>query len=168
MIGKLITLIIIGRKLALSDALDIVSKIYDIPILIKIFFSLLGLFGRKSSNKNLDEGERLCKSMESMGITFIKLGQFLATRPDIIGEKLSDQLQKLQDKVPAFSKDLAFNEIKSGVGNENFADFINISEPIAAASIAQVHKAQIKDDGSLKEVAIKVLRPGIKKFLTMK
>ena len=50
MIGKLITLIIIGRKLALSDALDIVSKIYDIPILIKFFFSLLGLFGRKSSN----------------------------------------------------------------------------------------------------------------------
>ena len=53
--------------------------------------------------------------MESMGITFIKLGQFLATRPDIIGEKLSDQLQTLQDKVPAFPKDIALNEIKEGL-----------------------------------------------------
>ncbi len=163
MIKKLVTLIVIGRKLALSDALSIVSKIYKVPVLIKIFFSFLGLFGKKNVSQNYNEEQRLCKSMESMGITFIKLGQFLATRPDIIGDKLSDQLQTLQDKVPAFSKDLALNEIKEGVGNENYKDFINISEPIAAASIAQVHKAQIKDDGVLKEVAIKVLRPNIKK-----
>ena len=123
----------------------------------------MGLFGKKELNKNYNEEERLCKSLESMGITFIKLGQFLATRPDIIGEKLSNQLQMLQDKVPPFSKDIALKEIMEGVGNENYKDFINISEPIAAASIAQVHKAQIKDDGVLKEVAIKVLRPNIRK-----
>ena len=163
MIRKLITLFKIGRKLALSDALHVVSKAFEIPITIKIFFSLIGLFGKRSLNQGYSEEERLCRSMESMGITFIKLGQFLATRPDIIGEKLSDQLQTLQDKVPAYSKDIALNEIKKGVGNENFEDFINISEPIAAASIAQVHKAQIKDEGVLKEVAIKVLRPNIKK-----
>ncbi len=163
MVKKLVTLFVIGRKLALSDALDIVSKIYKVPVLIKIFFSFLGLFGKKNVNQNYNEEERLCKSMESMGVTFIKLGQFLATRPDIIGEKLSDQLQTLQDKVPAFSKHRALNEIKEGLGNENYKDFINISEPIAAASIAQVHKAQIKDEGVLKEVAIKVLRPNIKK-----
>ena len=163
MITKVLTLIKIGRKLALSDALSIINKIYKIPITIKIFFSLMGLFGKKEINKNYNEEERLCRSLESMGITFIKLGQFLATRPDIIGEKLSDQLQKLQDKVPAFPRDISINEIKGGVGNENYNDFINISEPIAAASIAQVHKAQIKDNGVLKEVAIKVLRPNIKK-----
>ena len=104
MIKKIITLFKIGRKLALSDALDIVSKVYKIPIMIKIFFSLLGLFGKKNLNQIYNEEERLCRSMESMGITFIKLGQFLATRPDIIGEKLSDQLQSLQDKVPPFLK----------------------------------------------------------------
>ena len=142
MIKKIITLFIIGRKLALSDALNIVSKVYKVPISIKIFFSLIGLFGKKNINKNFNEEERLCRSMESMGITFIKLGQFLATRPDIIGEKLADQLQTLQDKVPAFSKDKALNEIREGVGNVNYKDFINISEPIAAASIAQVHKAR--------------------------
>ena len=163
MIGKIITLFKIGRKLALSDALNIISKVYKVPIIIKIFFNFLGLFGKKNTNQNYNEEDRLCRSMESMGITFIKLGQFLATRPDIIGEKLSNQLQTLQDKVPAFPRDIALNEIKEGVGNDNFKDFINISEPIAAASIAQVHKAQIKDNGILKEVAIKVLRPNIKK-----
>ena len=55
MIKKIITLIIIGRKLALSDALNIVSKVYKIPILIKIFFSLLGLFGKKKLNQNFNE-----------------------------------------------------------------------------------------------------------------
>ena len=163
MIRKIITLFIIGRKLALSDALDIISKVYKVPTIIRVFFTFLGLFGKKNLSQNYNDEERLCKSMESMGITFIKLGQFLATRPDIIGEKLSNQLQNLQDKVPAFPKDIALNEISAGVGDENFKDFINISEPIAAASIAQVHKAQIKDDGVLKEVAIKVLRPNIKK-----
>ena len=98
-----------------------------------------------------------------MGITFIKLGQFLATRPDIIGEKTIWSIANTSDKVPTFSKDVALNEIKAGLGNENYKDFINISEPIAAASIAQVHKAQIKDEGVLKEVAIKVLRPDIKR-----
>ena len=163
MIKKIVTLFKIGRKLALSDALNIISKVYQVPISIKFFFSVLGLFGKKKLNQNFNEEERLCRSMESMGITFIKLGQFLATRPDIIGEKLSNQLQTLQDKVPAFSKNIAVNEIKKGVGEENFKDFFNISEPIAAASIAQVHKAQIKDEGILKDVAIKVLRPDIKK-----
>ena len=89
MIKKIITLFIIGRKLALSEVLSIVSKVHKIPLSIKIFFSLLGLFGKKNFNQDLDEEERLCKSLESMGVTFIKLGQFLATRPDIIGEKLS-------------------------------------------------------------------------------
>ena len=118
MLKKIITLFKIGRKLALSDALDIVSKIYEIPIVIKIFFTVLGLFGKKNLNQNDSEGEKLCRSLESMGITCIKLGQFLATRPDIIGEKLSNQLQTLQDKVPAFPRDVALEEIKDGVGNE--------------------------------------------------
>ena len=99
-----------------------------------------------------------------MGTTFIKLGQFLSTRPDIIGEKLSNQLEKLQDKLPPFSLEKTNLIIKKNLGEDLYNSIINISEPVAAASIAQVHKAQINDQGTLKDVAIKVLRPDIKKI----
>ena len=99
-----------------------------------------------------------------MGTTFIKLGQFLATRPDIIGESLSKQLEKLQDKLPPFPLSDAKAIIKSDLGDQMFNSILNISEPIAAASIAQVHKAQINDNGTIKDVAIKILRPEIKKI----
>ena len=59
---------------------------------------------KNNLNNNLSDEEKLCKSIEGMGTTFIKLGQFLATRPDIISEELSKHLEKLQDKLPMFSK----------------------------------------------------------------
>ena len=80
-----------------------------------------------------------------MGTTFIKLGQFLATRPDIIGRQLAKDLEKLQDKVPAFDIYDAKKIIKKEIGGENyFRDLTEINNPIAAASIAQVHLANIK------------------------
>jgi ubiquinone biosynthesis protein len=99
-----------------------------------------------------------------MGTTFIKLGQFLATRPDIIGESLADDLFKLQDKLPAFEIHEAKRIIQKELGDTQFKNIKNISQPIAAASIAQVHIAQINIDGKDKEVAIKILRPGIEKL----
>ena len=99
-----------------------------------------------------------------MGTTFIKLGQFLATRPDIIGDELSKELENLQDRLPPFSQIEAKEIIKKDLGDENFNSIINLSEPVAAASIAQVHKAQINDGGIIKDVAIKILRPNIKKI----
>ena len=111
-----------------------------------------------------DEGERLCFSIQNMGTTFIKLGQFLATRPDIIGENISKELEKLQDRVPAFPTEDAKKIIKSNLGEEMFKSILNFSDPVAAASIAQVHKAQINDNNTIKDVAIKILRPNIKKI----
>ena len=99
-----------------------------------------------------------------MGTTFIKLGQFLATRPDIIGEELSEKLENLQDRLPPFSLLQAKEIIKNDLGEDTYNSIINLSEPVAAASIAQVHKAQINDNGTLKDVAIKILRPNIKKI----
>ena len=113
---------------------------------------------------NLSDGEKLSNSFASMGTTFIKLGQFLATRPDIIGDKLSKELENLQDKLPPFSQSKAKDMIKKDLGDELYNSIINISEPVAAASIAQVHKAQINDNGVIKDVAIKILRPDIKKI----
>ena len=99
-----------------------------------------------------------------MGTTFIKLGQFLATRPDIIGEDLSKNLENLQDKLPPFPLIKAKEIIKKDLGEDIYNSIINLSEPVAAASIAQVHKAQINDGGIIKDVAIKILRPNIKKI----
>ena len=164
MIGKLLTLYKLGRKLAKSDILNIVSKFKKPPLAIKILFQLLAFSSYKKNNFNENEGERLSKSLQSMGTTFIKLGQFLVTRPDIIGDGLAKQLEGLQDRLPAFSLSEAKTIIKRDLGEETFNSIIDLSEPIAAASVAQVHKAKIDDDGTIKDVAIKILRPNIKKM----
>ena len=165
MIKKIIILFKLARKIALSDAINVISKIQKPPFIINFFFSIFSFSFKKDDQfQNLSDEEKLCASIQSMGTTFIKLGQFLATRPDIIGENLSNQLEKLQDKLPPFSLQKTNLIIKKNLGEDLYNSIINISEPVAAASIAQVHKAQINDQGILKDVAIKVLRPDIKKI----
>ena len=104
MVKKLITLFKLGRKIAKSDILNITSKFQEPPLSIKVLFKILSFSFSSKNNTSVtnNEGEKLSKSLESMGTTFIKLGQFLATRPDIIGENLSKQLENLQDKLPPF------------------------------------------------------------------
>ena len=166
MIKRLFILFKLGRKLAKSDALKIATKFNEPPLVIKILFKIIGFSFSNNNEINQIENEKqkLSNSLQSMGTTFIKLGQFLATRPDIIGEELSKQLETLQDKLPPFSLSEAKEMIKKDLGNETYNSIINLSEPIAAASIAQVHKAQIDDNGTIKDVAIKILRPNIKKI----
>ena len=165
MLKKIFILFKIARKLALSDAIKVISKIHKPPVVVQILVNIFSISLTKKDYelKNLSDEEKLCKSIEGMGTTFIKLGQFLATRPDIIGEKLSKQLEKLQDRVPPFSNDEAKNILKDELGEEVYNLILNFSEPIAAASIAQVHKAQFNDNGTIKDIAIKILRPDIKK-----
>jgi len=166
MFKRIITLFKLGRKVAKSDILKIISKFQEPPLAIKILFKVLAIsFNKKKNISEIqDEGERLSSSLESMGTTFIKLGQFLATRPDIIGDKLSKKLENLQDKLPPFSIYEAKEIIKKDLSMDTYNSIINLSEPVAAASIAQVHKAQINDNGTIKDVAIKILRPNIKKI----
>ena len=166
MIKRLFILFKLGRKLAKSDALAIATKFNEPPLVIKILFKIIGFSFSKNNeiNQSGSEEQKLSNSLQSMGTTFIKLGQFLATRPDIIGEELSKQLETLQDKLPPFPLFDAKEMIKKDLGNETYNSIINLSEPIAAASIAQVHKSQINDNGIIKDVAIKILRPNIKKI----
>ena len=165
MFKKIFLLFKIVRRLAKSGVISSISEIYRPPVLVKILFFILGFSlknGKQKNNKSV--GQKLCSSLQEMGTTFIKLGQFLATRPDIIGERLAKDLEKLQDKLPSFSKNEASQILKNEFGKETFQNIYEFSEPVAAASIAQVHFAKIKDNGVYKEVAIKILRPSIKKI----
>ena len=164
MLKSLIQLFIIARKLAVSGAVKTINEIYDIPFAIKIFFELFAIGAKKKSlNNNKKPGEKLCNALEEMGTTFIKLGQFLATRPDIIGEALADDLVKLQDRLPAFELHDAKKILKKEIGENLYSNIQDISEPIAAASIAQVHLAKIEIENQTRLVAIKILRPEIEK-----
>lgn len=105
-------------------------------------------------------GERLRKALEDLGPIFVKFGQVLSTRRDLMPPDIADELAKLQDRVPSFDPDLAIAQIVKSLGahpDQLFASFDRI--PVASASIAQVHFATLKDG---REAAVKVLRPGMK------
>ncbi len=104
-------------------------------------------------------GQRLREALESLGPIFVKFGQVLSTRRDLLPPDIADELALLQDRVPPFPGELAVKAIEKGLGkpiDELFDDFDR--KPVASASIAQVHFARLKDG---REVAVKVLRPNM-------
>jgi ubiquinone biosynthesis protein len=108
-------------------------------------------------------GERLRKALEDLGPIFVKFGQVLSTRRDLMPMDLANELAMLQDRVPPFDSDIAIAQIVESLGahpNQLFADFERV--PVASASIAQVHFATLKNG---RKVAVKVLRPGMKKSI---
>ncbi len=109
------------------------------------------------------EGKRLAAALTNLGPSYIKLGQFLASRADLIGPKLADDLRDLQDRVPPFSLDAARRTIEAELGGRLEDHFAEFGPPLAAASIAQVHKAVVVENGERREVAVKILRPGIER-----
>ena len=165
MFKRVFKLFHIARKFSTSGAVEIINEMHHLPTTISLFFKLISIGSDpKLITKEKTPGEKLCLALQGMGTTFIKLGQFLATRPDIIGDELAKSLEKLQDKVPAFDLHDAKKIIKREIGENYFKNISEISEPIAAASIAQVHLAKIKYEGNEKQVAIKILRPDIEKL----
>ncbi len=110
-----------------------------------------------------DFAERLRQALETLGPTFIKLGQMLSTRRDLLPDYITQELAKLQDAVPPFPSEEACRIIESALGkpiNTVFSEFH--SKPAAAASIAQVHFGVLQDG---REVAIKVRRPGLRQII---
>lgn len=108
---------------------------------------------------NLSRGERLRLALEELGPIFIKFGQLLSTRRDLLPADIADELAKLQDQVPPFDPDQSRALIEAQLGakvGELFARFD--AQPLASASVAQVHAAQLK---SGEEVVVKVIRPGL-------
>ncbi|HEX8964742.1 MAG TPA: AarF/UbiB family protein, partial [Rhodocyclaceae bacterium] len=102
---------------------------------------------------------RLRLFLEALGPIFVKFGQVLSTRNDLLPPDLAEELAKLQDQVPPFPSELAIAELEKVYGkpvDQVFAEFSR--EPVASASVAQVHFAVLPDG---REVAVKILRPGI-------
>ena len=152
---RIINLVPALRAIISEESLIPKNNQNKVPFLFKTLKLLL--FVKK--NKNTD----LSKTLRKLGPTWIKLGQFLSTRPDIIGKDLSDKLKKLQDKVEPFTitktKEILQKEFK-----EDYEDiFIEIMPSEAAASIAQVHKGKVKLNNEKYDVAVKILRPNIER-----
>ncbi|MET1026145.1 MAG: 2-polyprenylphenol 6-hydroxylase [Dongiaceae bacterium] len=130
--------------------------------LVRVFF---GHTPRDASGRDMRPGERLAAALSELGPAFIKFGQVLSTRSDLLGEQVAEDLAKLQDQLPSFSAFEAHATIEAELGRpvgvlyERFDD-----EPVSAASISQVHFAVTLPDPEWPQgrpVAVKVLRPGI-------
>ncbi len=106
---------------------------------------------------------RLSAALTRLGPSYVKLGQFLATRPDVVGAAFAHDLERLQDKMPPFPQDQAEAAVAASFGRPVAAVFASFGPPVAAASIAQVHRATVATAGEPRAVAVKILRPGVER-----
>ncbi len=153
-------LIAAGARLSRHDALVPREVAHHLPAPARLIGALsrIGARTKAADGTHLRPGERLAAAFEGMSPAYVKLGQFMATRPDIIGFDMAKDLGRLQDRMKAFPRAEAVDEIERAFGKRLDDIFDDFSEPIAAASIAQVHRATLKDG---RQVAVKVLRPRI-------
>jgi ubiquinone biosynthesis protein len=136
-----------------------------VPLVLHVARALTSpvrLFAWPFRRRQRDE-TRVADALTSLGPSYIKLGQFLATRADLIGPELAQDLRHLQDKLPPFSLAEARMAVAEALGGKVEDHFAEFGPAIAAASIAQVHKAVVIDGDGHRNVAVKILRPGIEK-----
>jgi ubiquinone biosynthesis protein len=105
----------------------------------------------------------LAAAIDRLGPSYVKLGQFLATRPDIVGPTAAMELQKLQDRMAPAARDVAVASIEASFGAKLETVFVEFGEADAAASIAQVHRARVRTREGERDVAVKLLRPGVER-----
>ena len=106
---------------------------------------------------------RLSTALTRLGPSYVKLGQFLATRPDVVGATLARDLERLQDRMPPFPQAAAEAVVTASFGKPVSAVFASFGPAVAAASIAQVHRAEVQTATGTRSVAVKVLRPDIER-----
>ena len=148
-----------GFVLAREGALSIVD-VEALPPVMRTGVRV-GRLLERNSVKRRGPQENLNSALNRLGPTYVKIGQTLATRPDIVGLEVAANLAQLQDKMEPFDPGLVPVLLADAL-HDKAADLTEISPPIAAASIAQVHKATLYRNGTSGPVAVKILRPGIK------
>ncbi|MBI5264949.1 MAG: 2-polyprenylphenol 6-hydroxylase [Bradyrhizobium sp.] len=116
---------------------------------------------RLIERRGVKYGPRLSRALTRMGPAYLKLGQFLATRPDVVGVHMARDLESLQDRLPPFPQDEAEAAIATSLERPLREVFASFGPAVAAASIAQVHRGEVLRDGERHPVAVKVLRPNV-------
>ncbi|WP_138936266.1 2-polyprenylphenol 6-hydroxylase [Roseovarius arcticus] len=158
---NIIRLIRTGATLERTGAMAVVMDALDAPPLVRGTLRFIAWPFKWLGAKGDPAMPPATRALTALGPAYIKFGQILSTRPDLVGGELAAQMRVLQDKLPPFPIADAKASIEAELGAPVEAMFDDFSPAVAAASIAQVHKARLKDTGEA--VAIKVLRPGIER-----
>lgn len=149
-----------GFILAREGALSLIDPT-PLPPSARLMLRIGRMVERRHAGR--DGATGLAAAMARLGPSYVKFGQFLATRPDIVGVVAARNLESLQDKMPPFPRAEAVRIIEENLGKPINEIFLSFSEPVAAASIAQVHQATILTDEGIQEtVAVKVIRPNVR------
>jgi ubiquinone biosynthesis protein len=144
-----------------TGAIGVVLEAFDAPPRLRFVARVLGWPFKWLGLRGDPALPPATRALTALGPAYIKFGQILSTRPDVVGDELALQLKYLQDKLPPFPVAVAKQMIEAELAMPVDQVFSAFSDPVAAASIAQVHRATLADTGA--EVAVKVLRPGIEK-----
>ncbi len=150
-----------GATLERTGAMGVVLDAFDAPPSLRIAARVLGWPFKWLGYEGDPAMPPATRALSALGPAYIKFGQVLSTRPDLVGDHLALQLRVLQDKLPPFPVAEAKEMVAQELGQSADVLYATFSDPVAAASIAQVHKATLADTGEV--VAVKVLRPGIER-----
>lgn len=156
---NILRLIRTGATFERTGAMGAVLDAMEAPPRLRAAARIMGWPFRWLGYKGDPNLPPITRAITALGPAYIKFGQILSTRADVVGPEMADQLRMLQDRLPPFSTDVAMEIVEGDLGRPVDEMFIEFSDPVAAASIAQVHRARLRDSGQ--EVAVKVVRPGI-------
>ncbi|MFT5061800.1 MAG: ubiquinone biosynthesis protein [Sulfitobacter sp.] len=150
-----------GATFERAGAMRVALEALDAPPGLRIAARILGWPFQWLGLRGDPSMPPVTRALTALGPAYIKFGQIMSTRPDVVGDELAMQLRVLQDKLPAFSTQEAKRAVEVELGSPADELFSEFSDAVAAASIAQVHRARIASSGEV--VAVKVLRPGVER-----